>query len=44
MSDLRRQMAEAAHYYSTHCLHEVHEECKGTCKHCPQQCQCECHG
>ncbi len=42
-------------YYSTSCLHDVHEHCRsavsidgdakppGTCKWCPAQCICRCH-
>lgn len=30
-----RLLTTAGHYYSTHCLHEHHDQCKATCKHCP---------
>lgn len=36
-------IAMRAHYYSTHCLHHKHEECKVTCRHCPERCKCHCH-
>lgn len=36
-------LAGTAHYYSTHCLHGAHDQCKGTCKHCPAACRCICH-
>jgi len=39
-----RTLASMAHYFSTHCLHDHHDECKGTCKHCPERCRCDCHG
>jgi hypothetical protein len=31
------------HYFSTSCLHDLHDECKGVCKFCPAKCRCECH-
>lgn len=37
-------LALRAHYFSTHCLHDHHDQCKGTCKHCPEACRCDCHG
>lgn len=30
-------------YLSTACHHELHEECRRTCKFCPAECQCSCH-
>jgi hypothetical protein len=30
-------------YLSTACLHEVHTECRRTCKFCDSQCVCDCH-
>lgn len=36
-------LAMRGHYYSTHCLHSHHDECKVTCKHCEERCKCECH-
>lgn len=38
-----RAATEAGHYFSTHCLHGHHDQCKGTCKHCPAGCRCDCH-
>lgn len=31
------------HYYSTYCMHELHDECRETCKHCSERCKCDCH-
>jgi hypothetical protein len=31
------------HYFSTSCLHELHETCKGKCKFCEERCRCPCH-
>ncbi len=31
------------HYYSTPCLHHLHEQCKGKCKFCEERCRCDCH-
>lgn len=31
------------HYYSTPCLHDLHDRCKGVCKFCPEKCRCSCH-
>lgn len=31
------------HYYSTYCVHGLHEQCRLTCKHCEQPCLCRCH-
>jgi hypothetical protein len=36
-------MAQAAHYFSTYCLHDDHEHCRLTCKTCGQSCRCPCH-
>lgn len=30
-------------YLSTACYHLKHEECRVTCKYCPEQCMCRCH-
>lgn len=30
-------------YVSTACQHEVHEQCRQTCKFCPARCRCACH-
>lgn len=39
-----RVLAGAAHYFSTYCLHDRHDECRVTCKFCPAPCRCSCHG
>jgi hypothetical protein len=31
------------HYYSTYCIHGLHDDCRLICKHCEEQCQCGCH-
>jgi hypothetical protein len=31
------------HYYSTYCIHDLHDQCRLTCKHCEKQCRCACH-
>lgn len=31
------------HYFSTYCIHELHEDCRLVCKHCTEQCRCPCH-
>jgi hypothetical protein len=31
------------HYFSTSCMHGLHEVCKGICKFCPEKCRCDCH-
>jgi len=43
MSLLSRLATWIGHYYSTHCLHGHHDQCKGTCKHCPRPCRCRHH-
>lgn len=30
-------------YQSTACLHELHEQCRKTCKFCYEACRCSCH-
>lgn len=30
-------------YISTYCIHELHDACRLTCKHCAAPCLCECH-
>lgn len=31
------------HYWSTYCMHELHDDCRLRCKHCDAHCQCPCH-
>lgn len=31
------------HYYSTYCIHDLHDQCRFTCKHCEETCRCDCH-
>jgi len=31
------------HYWSTYCIHELHDQCRLTCKHCKAPCLCGCH-
>lgn len=31
------------HYFSTSCFHDLHGQCKGSCKFCPEKCRCDCH-
>ena len=32
------------HYYvSTYCVHDLHADCRKTCKHCGAACLCQCH-
>lgn len=31
------------HYTSTYCIHELHDSCRLTCKHCQSPCLCACH-
>lgn len=31
------------HYVSTFCIHDLHTECRLTCKTCKSQCLCVCH-
>ena len=31
------------HYYSTYCIHGLHDQCRLTCKTCKQPCLCICH-
>jgi hypothetical protein len=31
------------HYYSTYCIHDLHDECRLTCKTCGAPCMCDCH-
>jgi hypothetical protein len=40
LADTPRLLTAAGHYYSTHCLHEHHDQCKGECKHCTTPCRC----
>lgn len=30
-------------YVSTACIHDVHGQCRVTCKFCPSRCRCACH-
>jgi hypothetical protein len=36
-------LAQVAHYYSTACLHQLHDQCRLTCKTCGDPCRCACH-
>ena len=31
------------HYFSTYCIHGLHDRCRVTCKHCERYCRCACH-
>lgn len=31
------------HYTSTYCIHDLHDECRLTCKTCVRHCLCACH-
>ena len=31
------------HYFSTTCMHGLHDKCKGKCKFCEEKCRCRCH-
>ena len=31
------------HYFSTYCLHDLHTDCRLTCKICAKPCRCRCH-
>lgn len=35
--------AEPAHYTSTACRHDVHTDCRRSCKFCGEECRCDCH-
>lgn len=37
------QVTYLPHYFSTSCLHDLHDQCKGVCKFCPEKCRCDCH-
>lgn len=42
--DLLEQAARRVHYLSTYCIHGLHDECKGACKHDKDElCRCRCH-
>lgn len=55
MADNQRQDAENVavvtingdayypHYFSTYCIHGLHDRCRLTCKHCDRSCRCDCH-
>lgn len=30
-------------YFSTACLHDLHDRCRKTCKFCHESCNCVCH-
>lgn len=37
-----------SHYTSTACQHDLHDQCRRTCKYCPEDdpgryCRCSCH-
>lgn len=36
-------LAYYPHYFSTYCIHGLHERCRLTCKHCEKPCLCRCH-
>jgi hypothetical protein len=31
------------HYWSTYCIHGLHDDCRQRCKHCEAFCLCPCH-
>lgn len=31
------------HYWSTYCMHGLHDACRLTCKTCEAPCRCPCH-
>jgi hypothetical protein len=31
------------HYFSTYCIHDLHQDCRLTCKTCRAPCLCACH-
>lgn len=31
------------HYFSTYCIHGLHDDCRLTCKTCAKACLCTCH-
>jgi hypothetical protein len=31
------------HYYSTYCIHDLHDDCRLDCKTCQEPCRCICH-
>ena len=31
------------HYFSTSCMHGLHDRCRRECKFCPEKCRCPCH-
>jgi len=35
--------ADPCDYTSTACTHDIHSECRRTCKWCEAPCGCECH-
>jgi len=37
------EVTRAGHYVSTYCLHDLHADCRLTCKHCTSPCRCSCH-
>lgn len=38
-----RQGQDEHHYTSTACVHQLHDQCRRTCKFCGHYCQCWCH-
>lgn len=37
------ETTRAGHYVSTYCLHDLHADCRLTCKTCKAPCRCACH-
>lgn len=43
-SEAFARMAKAGHkYVSTYCVHDLHQDCRLSCKHCEAPCLCPCH-
>lgn len=38
-----RRLRGPDHYLSTYCYHDLHSDCRLTCKTCGKACLCECH-
>ena len=41
--DPDRALAEIAHYFSSRCLHDRHQNCSTRCTTCGAPCRCPCH-
>jgi hypothetical protein len=41
--DAGAELSRLRHYCSTACHHELHDQCRRTCKFCAETCRCECH-